>query len=51
MNMRNVITGVLLLLMSPVGWGEMDNSMLTAASNINATKVEITLLFLSLIHI
>ena len=49
--MRNIITGLLLTLMSTVGWGEMDNSMLTAASNINATKVEITLLFTALLSV
>ena len=49
--MRNIITGLLLTLMSTVGWGEMDNSMFTAASNINATKVEITLLFTALLSV
>ena len=42
---KHIITGLLLMLMCTVGWGEMDNSMHTAASSINATQVETTLLF------
>ncbi|MEL0047417.1 MAG: MAPEG family protein [Gammaproteobacteria bacterium] len=49
--MKHIITGLLLSLMSAVGWSEMDNSMPTAASNINATQVEITLLFTALLSV
>lgn len=43
--MKRFITGLLLTLISTVGWGEMDNSAAMTASSINATQVETTLLF------
>ena len=49
--MKHIITGLLLTLMSTVGWSEMDNSIPMAASNINATQVETTLLFAALLSV
>ena len=43
--MQRIIIGLLLSLMSPVSWSEVDNSTSLVASNINIPQLEITLLF------
>lgn len=43
--MKPIITGLLLMLMSTVGWAEMDTSMSTLGSHDALGQVEVTLLF------
>ena len=42
--MKHLTLFTLLVLIAPFGWGE-DNSVTTVAPNINASQIEVTLLF------
>ena len=42
---RVLVQGLLLVILSPLGWSEMNNSMPKATSHINVPQVETTLLF------
>ena len=48
--MKHLTLFTLLVLIAPFGWGE-DNSVTTVAPNINASQIEVTLLFTVLLSV
>ena len=48
--MKHFTLLTLLVLIAPFGWGE-DNSVTTVAPNINASQIEVTLLFTVLLSV